>query len=131
MTQSHRDWVLDEGARRGCARMDELFSPFDAVICPIMPTPAYPHDHSLEQEQRRIVIDGKDYVISDQLAPGPNATLPWPARDRDFPLAFRPAGLPVGVQIVGPWLRGPHAAEIGRNYRARIRRLRSAPTFDD
>jgi len=69
MTQSHRDWVLDEGARgRLRAQWRELFKSFDAVICPIMPTPAYPHDHSAEQESRRVLIDGKPHVYPDQLS---------------------------------------------------------------
>jgi amidase len=56
---SHRAWVLDDGARaRLRAQWRELFRSFDAVICPIMPTPAYPHDHSLDQEARRIDIVG-------------------------------------------------------------------------
>jgi amidase len=104
MTQSHRDWVLDDGARgRLRAQWRELFRNFDAVICPIMPTPAYPHDHSPEQEKRRINIDGKDYPYPDQLSWPGIATLPGlPATA--LPLGLTNAGLPVGVQIVGPWL---------------------------
>jgi amidase len=104
ITQSHRDWVLDDGARgRLRAQWRELFKTFDAVICPIMPTPAYPQDHSEPQEQRRINIDGKDYPYPDQLAWPGIATLPGlPATA--IPLGLTSAGLPVGVQIVGPWL---------------------------
>ncbi|HMH70952.1 MAG TPA: amidase, partial [Bradyrhizobium sp.] len=104
MTQSHRDWVLDDGARgRLRAQWRELFKTFDAVICPIMPTPAYPHDHSPQQEARRIKIDGKDYAYPDQLAWPGIATLPGlPATA--IPLGLSPEGLPVGIQIVGPWL---------------------------
>jgi amidase len=101
---SHRAWVLDDGARawlRGQWR--ELFRNFDAVICPIMPTQAYPHDHSPEQEERRINIDGKDYAYPDQLAWPGVATLPGlPATA--IPTGFASDGLPIGVQIVGPWL---------------------------
>jgi amidase len=80
-----------------------LFKSFDAVICPVMPTPAYPHDHSPEQETRRINIDGKDYTYPDQLAWPGIATLPGlPATA--IPIGLSPQGLPVGVQIVGPWL---------------------------
>ena len=74
--------------------------------CAVMPTPAYPHDHSPEQEKRRITIDGKEYVYPDQLAwPGiaPLPGLPSTA----IPTGFAPDGLPVGVQIVGPWLEDP------------------------
>ena len=74
---SHRDWVLADGGRaRLRAQWRELFKSFDAVICPVMPTPAYLHDHSPEQEKRRINIDGKDYVYPDQLAWPGIATLP-------------------------------------------------------
>jgi amidase len=104
IAQSHRDWVLDDGARaRLRAQWRELFKTFDAVICPIMPTPAYPHDHSESQEKRRINIDGKDYVYPDQLAWPGIATLPGlPATA--IPLGLTSEGLPVGVQVVGPWL---------------------------
>ena len=104
IVRSYRDWVLDAGARaRLRAQWRELFKTYDAVICPIMPTPAYPHDHSEPQEKRRIKIDGKDYVYPDQLAWPGIATLPGlPATA--IPTGFAPDGLPVGVQIVGPWL---------------------------
>jgi amidase len=100
----HRDWLMAEGGRtRLRAQWRELFKTFDAVICPIMPTPAYPHDHSEDQESRRINIDGKDFVYPDQLAWPGIATLPGlPATA--IPLGLTNAGLPVGVQIVGPWL---------------------------
>jgi amidase len=104
MTLSHRDWVMADGGRsRLRAQWRELFKTYDAVICPIMPTPAYPHDHSADQETRRIAIDGKDYVYPDQLSWPGIATLPGlPATA--IPTGFSPDGLPVGVQIVGPWL---------------------------
>jgi amidase len=101
---SHRDWVIADGGRaRLRAQWRELFKSFDAVICPIMPTPAYPHDHSAEQEQRRIMIDGEPHVYTDQLAWPGIATLPG-LPSTAIPTGFAPDGLPIGVQIVGPWL---------------------------
>jgi amidase len=101
---SHRDWLIADGGRtRLRAQWRELFKSFDAVICPIMPTPAYPHDHSTDQEARRILIDGKAFPYVDQLLWPGIATLPGlPATA--IPLGLSPDGLPVGVQIVGPWL---------------------------
>jgi amidase len=101
---SHRDWVIaDSGRARLKAQWRELFNSFDAVICPIMPTPAYVQDHSPEQEKRRIRIDGIDYPYTDQLAWPGVATLPGlPATA--IPTGFSLQGLPIGVQIVGPWL---------------------------
>lgn len=104
MVQSHRDWVQDDGARaRLRAQWRKLFESFDAVICPIMPIPAYPHDHSPLQEMRRIKVDGKEYVYTDQLSWPGIATLPG-LPSTAIPTGFAPDGLPIGVQILGPWL---------------------------
>src|SRR6185312_10246658 len=63
---SHRDWLMADGGRsRLRALWRELFKTYDAVICPIMPTPAYPHDHSDDQEKRKIRIDDRDHVYPD------------------------------------------------------------------
>jgi amidase len=131
MTQSHSGWVLDEGARaRLRAQWHQLFKSFDAVICPIMPTPAYPHDHSLEQEKRRIAIDGKDYVYPDQLAWPGIATLPGlPATA--IPLGLSPAGLPVGVQIVGPWLEDRTPLRLAELIEREFGGFVRPPMFDD
>src|SRR3954454_7210858 len=49
---SHRDWLMADGGRsRLRAQWRELFKTYDAVICPIMPVQAYPHDHSEDQEK--------------------------------------------------------------------------------
>lgn len=101
---SHRDWLIADGGRsRLRAQWRKLFEGFDAVICPIMPTPAYPHDHSPDQEKRRISIDGKDHVYTDQLAWPGIATLPG-LPSTAVPLGLSKQGLPVGVQILGPFL---------------------------
>ncbi|WP_022720539.1 amidase [Rhodopseudomonas sp. B29] len=101
---NHRDWVIADSRRIGLrAQWRELFKSFDAVICPVMPTPAYPQDHSEPQEDRRIMIDGKPYPYVDQLVWPGIATLPGlPATA--LPIAMSNDGLPIGVQIVGPWL---------------------------
>jgi amidase len=101
---SHRDWLIADGGRtRIRAQWRELFKTFDAVICPIMPTPAYVQDQSPEQELRLITIDGKDFSYPDQLAWPGIATMPGlPATA--IPLGLNLQGLPLGVQIVGPFL---------------------------
>lgn len=131
MTQSHRDWVLDDGARaRLRAQWRELFKTFDAVICPIMPTPAFPHDHSPDQETRRIKIDGKDYIYPDQLAWPGIATLPGlPATA--IPLGLSPQGLPVGVQILGPWLEDRTPLKLAELIEREFGGFVPPPMFDD
>ncbi len=131
ITQSHSGWVIDDGARaRLRVQWHQLFQSFDAVICPIMPTPAYPHDHSLEQEKRRIAIDGKDYAYPDQLAWPGIATLPGlPATA--IPLGLSPAGLPVGVQIVGPWLEDRTPLRLAELIEREFGGFVPPPMFDD
>ena len=128
---SHRDWVVASGNRtRLRAQWRDLFNSFDAVICPIMPTAAYLKDQSAEQETRRIEIDGKDFPYPDQLAWPGVATLPG-LPSTAIPTGLSPSGLPVGVQIVGPWLedRTPlHLAElIEREFGGFV----PPPKFDD
>jgi amidase len=128
---SHRDWVMADGARAHLrAQWRELFKSFDAVICPVMPTPAYPHDHSAEQETRRINIDGKDYVYPDQLAWPGIATLPGlPATA--IPVGLSPEGLPIGVQIVGPWLEDRTSLKLAELIEREFGGFLPPPMFDD
>ncbi|MDB5634491.1 MAG: amidase, partial [Tardiphaga sp.] len=101
---SHRDWLMADGGRtRLRAQWRELFRSFDAVICPVMPTPAYPHDHEPDQDKRHIDIDGINYPYVDQLTWPGVATLPGlPATA--IPVTMSKEGLPIGLQILGPWL---------------------------
>ena len=112
------------------AQWRELFKTYDAVICPIMPTPAYPHDHSEDQEKRRIRIDGKDYVYPDQLSWPGIATLPG-LPSTAIPTGFSPDGLPVGVQIVGPWLEDRTPLKLAELIEREFGGFKPPPMFDD
>jgi amidase len=131
VTLSHRDWVVADGARaRLRAQWRHLFKSFDAVICPVMPTPAYPHDHSADQEARRISIDGTDYPYVDQLAWPGIATLPGlPATA--VPIAQSAEGLPIGVQIVGPWLEDRTPLRLAELIERAFGGFVAPPLFDD
>ncbi|HEY3794408.1 MAG TPA: amidase family protein, partial [Bradyrhizobium sp.] len=128
---SHRDWLVADGGRtRLRARWRELFKSFDAVICPVMPTPAFPHDHLADQEQRHIEIDGRKYPYSDQLAWPGIATLPGlPATA--IPTGLSPQGLPVGVQIVGPWLEDRTPLKLAELIEREFGGFVPPPMFDD
>jgi amidase len=128
---SHRDWVMADGARAQLrAQWRALFESFDAVICPIMPTPAFPHDHSAEQETRRIEIDGREFSYSDQMAwPGIANLTGLPATQ--IPLALSPEGLPVGVQIAGPWLEDRTPLKLAELIEREFGGFVPPPAFDD
>jgi amidase len=101
---SHRDWLIADEARAQLrAQWATLFGTFDAVICPVMPTPAFLHEHSGDMDTRRIAIDGTEVPYANQLVWPGVATAPGlPATA--LPIGLSPEGLPIGVQIVGPWL---------------------------
>jgi len=128
---SHRDWILaDRGRAILKAQWRKLFGSFDAVICPVLPTPAYPHDHSPEQEARRIEIDGKDYAYPDQLAWPGIATLPGlPATA--IPIGLAPDGLPIGVQIVGPMWEDRTPLKLAELIEREFGGFTPPPQFDD
>jgi len=101
---SHRDWMAADGARAGIQQQwRALFRDWDVVLCPPMPTLAFPHDHSLPVRARQIEIDGKDCPYFDQLVWAGVATLAGlPATAA--PIDRSETGLPIGVQIIGPYL---------------------------
>ena len=101
---SHRDWLVTDGARmRLRGQWRELFREFDVVLCPPMPTPAFPHDREPDQRKRRIDIDGKSYPYLDQIFwPGVATVAGLPATAA--PIGLSDTGLPIGVQIIGPML---------------------------
>ncbi|MDE2603733.1 MAG: amidase [Bradyrhizobium sp.] len=131
ITLSHRDWVAADGGRtRLRAQWRELFKNFDAVIGPIMPTTAFPHDHSPDQETRRIKVDGKDYPYADQLAWPGIATLPG-LPSTAIPLGLSRGGLPVGVQIVGAWLEDRTPLKLAELIEREFGGFVPPPMFDD
>jgi len=101
---SHREWMQANAMRGGLrAQWRALFREFDVVLCPIMPTPAYPHDHSPDQNARRIVVDNQEFPYTDQLVWPGIATCPG-LPSTAIPVTRSAEGLPIGVQLVGPWL---------------------------
>lgn len=131
MILSHQDWLMADGARtRLRAQWRELFGTFDAVICPVMPTPAYVQDHSPDQELRAISIDGKDFPYPDQLAWPGVATLPG-LPSTAIPLGLTSQGLPVGVQIIGPFLEDRTPLKLAELIEREFGGFVPPPMFDD
>jgi len=99
--QDHRTWFGHHQARYGIrAAWSAFFDDWDILICPIMPTAAFAHDHG-EQMERRIDVDGRavNYFV-DQLGwPGLITVANLPSTV--FPTGPSAAGLPIGLQAVG------------------------------
>jgi amidase len=101
--QTHRQWLsANEARHRIRARWMEFFADYDVLLCPVTPTAAFPHDHSPSQRTRQIEVNGKPFPYMEQIFWAGiigMAYLPSTAA----PIGRTPAGLPVGVQIVGPY----------------------------
>jgi amidase len=102
---SHRDWLMADMAR---SRMQQqwrrLFHEWDVVLYPPASTLAFPHDHSLPIESRYLMIDDKKCSFYDAFFTwaDPVSTCGLPATTA--PIGLSPDGLPIGVQIIGPYL---------------------------
>jgi len=89
--------------QRQRAAWAEFFGGYDVVLAPVMPTAAFPHDTERPIEDRRINVDGT--AVSHHAAAAwccaigvmllPAVTLP---------IGLTETGLPVGVQLIGPFL---------------------------
>jgi amidase len=100
---SHRDWIRADRERAVLRqRWHALFREFDVVLCPVAPTVAFAHDHG-EMPARRLQVDDASIAYADQFVWPSVATTPGlPATA--MPIGRAPGGLPIGMQIVGPFL---------------------------
>jgi amidase len=92
-----------------CRRWRRFFESYDIIICPIMPTVAFPHDPSgagpghIAQYSRTVTVDGRPTPYLNGLQwPGFATVAKLPATA--VPTGRRIDGLPMGVQLIGPYL---------------------------
>jgi amidase len=99
----HRDWLrTHERRERIRARWREFFRDFDVLLCPVMLTPAFVQDAS-EFTSRRIRVNGEDRSYLEHIEWPGLITMAW-LPSTVIPVGRTAGGLPVGVQIVGPYL---------------------------
>jgi amidase len=101
-TAAHRDWLAANEVRHKMRwRWAEFFREWDLLLCPVAAGAAFPHDHEGERHERTIPINGRRRPTTDQLFwAGYTGVAYLPSTAA--PCGFTRAGLPVGVQIVGP-----------------------------
>ncbi len=97
------DWVQANRLRAGLRMCwQSLFQEFDVVLCPAMPTPAFPHNPGAPLT-RHLEIDGKLVPYDDQVVWSSIATL-YGLPATAAPIDRSETGLPIGVQIIGGYL---------------------------
>jgi amidase len=113
-TLRHRDWLSANERREQLRRvMAEFFQDVDALLMPVAVVPAIPHDHSDPFADRVIRTGDGSRPYLDMFGWIALATLAYlPATV--VPLGLTAAGLPVGLQIVGPFLEDRTTLAVAR-----------------
>jgi amidase len=104
ITQSARQLASAKQEQRALrASWARFFTRYDILLCPVMRTTAIAHDHNPDVDARVITVNGRPVPYADQFA--------WvqAVGVAHLPAAVAPTGiaadgLPVGIQIVGPYL---------------------------
>ena len=111
---SHRDWLAANEARHQMRwRWAEFFRDWDVLLCPAAAGAAFPHDHEGERHERTIVVNRRRVPTTDQLFWAGYSGMAY-LPSTVAPAGFSPAGLPIGVQIVGPQYGDRTCIELAR-----------------
>jgi amidase len=110
----HRDWLSFNERRLQLREKWRLFfQGFDVMLMPVQPRGAIPHDQSMPQWDRRVEIGGADRSYLDLFGwTGPAGAGMLPATV--VPAGLGDDGLPIGVQIVGPYLNDRTTLQAAR-----------------
>tara|TARA_A100001037_G_scaffold49313_1_gene41232 strand:+ start:5620 stop:7092 length:1473 start_codon:yes stop_codon:yes gene_type:complete len=103
-TQRHGAWMRASEQRYALReRWQAFFEDFDVLLAPIMPTAAFPHDQGGSINKRTYEVNGMTRPYLDQLTwAGLVTVVHLPATVA--PVGRTRSGLPVGLQVVGPYL---------------------------
>lgn len=100
----YRSWARANGLRqRQRAAWATCFERYDVVLAPVMPTAAFPHDVDGEITDRSVDVDGTPVphlLMMAWMGAVGSALLPVVT----VPVGFTADRLPVGVQVIGPFL---------------------------
>jgi amidase len=104
ITQRHADWLrVNERRLQMAARWERFFADYDVLLAPTVATTAIRHDHSREWFDRKVTINGKPRFYGELTHwCGVFGVVYLPATV--IPVGQTSEGLPVGLQIVGPFL---------------------------
>jgi amidase len=114
MTQCKRDWnAVNEERSQMTRRWAEFFDGYDALLCPVGPVAAIPHDHTPGLERRSVTINGEARPYWDQVCWISMAGACYlPAVS--VPVGLTASGLPVGLQVIAPYLEDRTALDLAR-----------------
>jgi len=104
LAMRHREWLsYNERRMQMRKQWEEFFQSWDIMLLPVMPCAAITHDHSEPQAARTVPVAGEPRPYWDMvswMAPAGACYLPATV----VPVGQLANGLPIGIQIVGPYL---------------------------
>jgi amidase len=111
---SHLAWLRAEDAR---ARLRQVwaqwFEQYDVLVCPALGVPAFPHVGKGPLDSRTVEVNGESRPMADVLAwPGMISVVGLPSVL--VPVGQTRGGLPVGMQVVAPYLHDRRAVRVAR-----------------
>jgi len=109
---SHLAWLrADEQRARLRGIWAEWFETYDALLCPVFPVPAFVHNQAGDFLTRTYSVNGVEHPYSMLTNwTGLIGVVGLPSAVA--PIGRTPAGMPVGVQIVTPYLRDREAVQL-------------------
>ena len=114
MSGSHRAWLRSEEQRSALRRVwADWFEQYDLLICPVLATPPFPHVREGTIMDRTIEVDGETRsMISLVQWLGLIGVVGLPSAV--VPIGRTASGLPVGMQIVAPYLHDRRAVRAAQ-----------------
>lgn len=113
-TATHRGWLARaEDRARVRQAWAHWFAEYDVLLCPVTAMPAFPHDQEGDIGTRTLDIDGEQRPHMTTVGwCGLFSVLGLPSVV--MPVGFTSGGLPVGVQVVAPYLNDHTAVTFAR-----------------
>lgn len=114
LAMRHRQWLsYNERRLQMRKRWEEFFTKWDAMLLPVMPCAAIPHDHSEPIASRIATIGGEQrpyWSLTTWMAPAGACYLPATV----IPVGRLKNGLPIGIQIAGPYLEDRTTLDLAK-----------------
>lgn len=133
ITKTHREWQLLNWDRLLIRqKWADFFKEYDVLLCPTARITAFHHDHAMTLETTQRIttkFNEQDVRHSDLI-------LPWVALASlaylpatVAPVGLTPDGLPVGVQIIGPYLEDRTTIHVARLIEEHLGGFKPPPGF--
>ncbi|MFP4533507.1 MAG: amidase [Desulfobacterales bacterium] len=112
-TQRHRNWIEQDGMRELLRqKWADYFKTYDVLICPPAVLPAFAHDHGYIFD-RTLPVNAHDRPYMDIMGWSNLASVAkLPATV--LPVGRTSGGLPVGMQVIGPYLEDRTPIHVAR-----------------